>query len=271
MIDDVKPVETSWPKLVFAGFLQRFWSITAVAAAIIVVALWYGSLPVVPRWSKVFTLAAILALPLGVLGGLKIVSWFPDPDTVWIIDADAKEVDGALFEIPEPAFREFDVLEHELEQWAPRLYCGKGVRLDDEVIEQGTWRGSADDRELIAHLTQVYLIRDELEPNARRWQRLRPQLPFLVRARGLDEAAHAIESVEDLLLPSSSDETVFESVESHLDDNLIDEEEQRSDEFPDLTGADLDELDQLRKELEATDDLDLSIEDVDQAGGVADD
>jgi len=243
---------------------ERLLTLVGIGLLVIGAAAYFGLDVQLSRGQRLVAWSVVFTAPYAWIFGMWFVGWFWEPTIVYLIDVDARDPeDGALYRLPLEEFQDLEVAEGDLEQWAPRLYAGKNVDVDDWYAV-GTWRGSATDRELLAHLPAVYLVRNELEPRARKWDRLAPQLPWLIRQEARDEAAFMLESLEDLVLPSAVDGG---SARERLEEQLEDEEE-RDDHVEELRAEDVDELADVREEL--VDDLDLDA-DPDGMEGLGDD
>jgi len=228
----------SWGRRLFDFVERRFLSLVAVIMMLAGLAGLLGWWPEMGRRTHLALLSGLFVAPYGYIFATYLSRYFLEDDWIWVIDADARETDGALYRFPPVAFRELTVDSGDLEQWSPTLYCGTNVDLDERYCVG---------RELIAHLSVVYLIRDELEERARKWDRLRPILPWAIRSEASAETARVMEQLEDHILPSgAADDPVSDRIISRFEED-VEEPDGEDNEPP----ADLAEL---REAL--TDDLD---------------
>lgn len=212
-----------------------------VAAA----AVMFGWVPDVGREVKIFGFAfAAFLFPASIIGD-RLMTWVPDPVTMWLIDVDARDVDGAIYRIPAEDFQELEVVDGELEQWGPILFAGSNVDLESMTAE-GTWRGTLDDREMIAHLQKVYECRNLLEQDAQRAFAYENNLWSIVRIAAKDAVASVVTTFETGTLPDEGD-GLDHAVNDALDQFGI--ERRYSDDDDALADLDVD-LDELGDVLE---------------------
>ena len=196
-----------------------------------------------PRSVQVAGLAALLGgIPLGLLTGSKVVDWLYNPQYEWLIDLDARVLDGGIYRLPPEDFRDLEILDddefknpsYDITQLGPHLYVGKQVDLEDLTVV-GTWRGTLDDRELATALRAVYDCRGELQDDAREGFILKSSAWIIVRRATQNTVESVIDLFEDGTLPDSGDalDGVIEKElrEFGLDpggsslDDLVDDEE----------------------------------------------
>lgn len=196
----------------------------------------------VPRFWYVFTVAAVALSPLGFMVGNKVVSWLYNPSWVYLIDLDARVLDGGIYRLPLEDFRELEILDddefvnstYDLTQLSPNLYVGKQVDLEDMTVV-GTWRGTLDDRELTRALRAVHECRGQLQDDAQRGFILETSVFVVVRRATRNTVERIVELFEDGSLPDSGagiDRAIDQELESFgLDDasnsdlsDLVDDE-----------------------------------------------
>jgi len=177
-----------------------------------------------PRWMQVAGLAAIATLPLGYYTGQKVVSWLYNPSWVYVVDLDARVLDGGIYRLPPDEWREFDVLDddefinstYDVTQLAPDLYVGKQVDLEDRTVV-GTWRGTLDDRELTKALRSVHECRGMLQDDAQRGFILEASAFSIVRRATRNTTRTLVETFEKGTLPDKG-----EGLTKAIDDELAD-------------------------------------------------
>ena len=166
----------------------------------------------IPRFWYIAGVAAVLTLQLGWLTGSKVVDWLHHPSYVWLIDLDARVLDGGIYRLPPDDFRDLEVLDddefknstYELTQLSPTLYVGKQIDLEDMTVV-GTWRGTLDDRELTRALRAVHECRGQLQDDAQRGFILESSAFVVVRRATRNTVERVIELFEDGSLPDSGD------------------------------------------------------------------
>ena len=202
----------------------------------------------IPRFWYIAGLTALLVTPLGWMTGSKVVGWLYDPSFVWLIDLDARVLDGGIYRLPPDDFREMDVLDgeefinstYELTQLSPNLYVGKQVDLEDMTVV-GTWRGTLDDRELTRALRAVHECRGQLQEDAQRGFILETSAFVVVRRATRNTVKRVVELFEDGSLPDSGS-GIEQAIDKELEEfGLADSDNQ---DLADLVDdADLDDLD----------------------------
>ena len=183
----------------------------------------------VPRFWYVFGVAAVGLSPLGFLVGNKVVSWLYDPAWVYLIDLDARVLDGGIYRLPLEDFRELEILDddefvnstYDLTQLSPNLYVGKQVDLEDMTVV-GTWRGTLDDRELTRALRAVHECRGQLQDDAQRGFILESSAFVVVRRATRNTVERIVQLFEDGSLPDSGD-GIERAVDQELKDFGLDD------------------------------------------------
>ena len=220
------------------AFLSNLSKIVAVLLILIALLMLTGHVPDISRDAKVLGLAYLVFLWPGSYVGEWIQDNRDDLQSVLFVDVDAREVGGAVAVIPLADFAELEVTDGELEQWAPLLYAGSNLDLEEMTCE-GTWRGTLSDRELIASLQAVYECRDQLQDDAQRAFAYETSFWTIVRSATKRCAVQIVESFERQTLPDRG-----EGIETAIDDALEQFDlKGRYDSPDDLADVDLDELD----------------------------
>jgi len=202
----------------------------------------------IPRFWYIAGLAALFVMPLGWWTGSKVVGWLYNPSFVWLIDLDARVLDGGIYRLPPEDFREMDLLDddgfintsYDFTQLSPNLYVGKQVDLEDMTVV-GTWRGTLDDRELTRALRAVHECRGQLQDDAQRGFILETSAFTVVRRATRNTVERVVELFEDGSLPDSGD-GLGRAIDQELEEfGLVDDS---GDDLSDLVeDADLDDLD----------------------------
>ncbi|WP_336135555.1 hypothetical protein [Natronomonas amylolytica] len=185
----------------------------------------------VSREAKIVLLSFIGAgVPLGLLSGNYITSILYDPTFIWLIDLDARRLDGGLYAIPYADFKELTVTDeegepndvHDITQLTPQLYVGKKVDLQEMTVV-GTWRGTLDDRELARSLQKVRECRNQLEEDAKRGFAIETSAFTIVRNAAREATLDVIESFQEGTLPDAGD-SLNGAVDDALEDYGLEEE-----------------------------------------------
>lgn len=229
MTDQINPEHSPTIVEQLIDFVKvRFWSLIAVAAIAIVGAALLEYELSVPRWIKILGLTGAFLSPVGYIAGNKIVSLLWDPNHIYLVDLDAREVDGALYRFPFEDFRDLDVQNGNLCQLTSNLYTGKAVDLET-MTATGTWRGTLDDRDLLRSLNKVREVRGTLEQDARRGFVLDTQAWQIVRAAVRRTTEHIVDTFESGTLPDRGEALGAEvdkaleefNLEKEIEDELI--------------------------------------------------
>ena len=225
----------------------RYPQLVVAGAVLSTVAIAVGVDVEIPRFARIAILAGLFVLPLGWLTGKKVVDMLYDPSFVWLVDLDARVLDGGIYRLPPDEFRELDVLDddefinpsYELTQLSPSLYVGKQVDLDDMTVV-GTWRGTLDDRELTRALRAVHECRGQLQQDAQRGFILESSAFVVVRRATRNTVERVVELFEDGSLPDSGD-GIERAIDKELEEFGLDQQDGGIDDLVD--DADLDDLD----------------------------
>ncbi|MFC6976492.1 hypothetical protein ACFQL1_20325 [Halomicroarcula sp. GCM10025709] len=135
----------------------------------------------IPRNVRIIGLSGLISLVfLGRPTGKKVRSMLWDPNYIWIVDVDARVLEGGIFHMPAQRFQQWTVTEGSLDWVSPNLAFGKQVDLLEQTVE-GTWRGTLSDRELMRALQAVEECRGQLEEDAKRGFAIESQAFTIVR------------------------------------------------------------------------------------------
>lgn len=245
------------------GFLRRnVFAFIAFGLGAVAIALFFGYTPSVGREA----ILAGLCLAWGVIAGFPtsgfVIDKLGDEPGVFLVDVDVADPDhdGGIYWSPYSDFQEFDIVDGELDQWAPFLYCGKHVDLEAKTVE-GVWIGTMTDRELLTALSAVKECRGMLEEDARRAFALETNIWSIVYRAAKDATKAVVNTFESGTLPDEG-EGVDRAVNDALEEFDLD---RMADRIDDDENADLDDLlDAADDDLEADDDLGSGAEPADQ-------
>ena len=203
----------------------RFWSLIGFGLIVVAVLLYFGVQPSIPRYWTIFGAAFIATgLPAGFAVGTKVTSWLHNPREIWLVDLDARELDGAIYRLSQDEFRELEItdedgnpdVDYDLTQLTTDLYVGK--QLDQEAgTVVGTWRGTLDDVELARSLAAVRRCRGELQDKAQRGFAIETAAPAIVSNALRGEIDSLMDTIEAGTLPDEGD-AVTDAIEERLDD-----------------------------------------------------
>ncbi|WP_281193753.1 hypothetical protein [Halorubrum sp. F4] len=217
-----------------------------VGTALSVVAILVGFDVEVPRFWYVAAIAGLFTIPLGWMTGSKVVAWLYNPSYVWLIDLDARVLEGGIYRLPPDDFRDLEVLDddefinstYDLTQLSPNLYVGKKIDLKDMTVV-GTWRGTLDDRELTRALRAVHECRGQLQDDAQRGFILETSAFVVVRRATRNTVKRIVDLFEDGSLPDSG-EGIERAIDKELEEFGLDD---GGDDLTDL--VDDEEIDDL--------------------------
>lgn len=204
---NVKPDEMSWGKLIFVGVMSRFWTIATLFSIVVLLGLWFDFLPPLPREAQLLALIAPFGIVAGWAAGTKAE---PGDSTQYhyLIDVEVPGNvgdKGALYELAEADFRELEVLEDSLEDWSPFLHVGKGVHIEELVVEEGTWAAAMDDRELMTAAAKLSELRGQLEKDAKKGFVLETNAFIIIRGATQAAVRRIVETFEKGTLPDDGD------------------------------------------------------------------
>lgn len=209
---------TSWRDVI----KDRLGTILGALLILTGIGVYAGWEPQVPRFWYIYGLSFVFLLPAGWFVATYAKSYFPGPQPDWVIDLDAREVDGAIVKFPPETLREFEVTEGELCQLAPNLYTARRVDLEAEELE-GTWRGTMSDPDLLVALEAVYECRGALEDQARRGFAIEKRFFSILRNTTRDEVLSVVRTFEEGSLPDGS-KNLVDHINSALEDHDLDDQ-----------------------------------------------
>jgi hypothetical protein len=183
----------------------------------------------VPRWAKLAGLTFIALAPVGFIAGNYITGLLWNPNHIFLVDLDARVIDGGLYRFPYSDFREITVTDengngeapYEMTQLTPSLYVGKSVDLEEMTVI-GTWRGTLDDTELVRALGKIRECRGQLQDAAQRGQAIENSAFSLLHGAAQDEIRHIVDSFADGTLASEG-ESIANAVEQAIEEQGFEE------------------------------------------------
>jgi hypothetical protein len=203
----------------------RFWSLIGVALIGVAIVMYLELDVSVPRYWTIFGAAFIATgVPAGFAVGTKVISWLDNPREMFIVDLDARDLDGAIWTLTLDEFRDLDVTDEDgnhdvdygLTELTPNLYVGKKLDKENGTIV-GTWRGTLDDVELARSLAAVRRCRGELQDKAQRGFAIETAAPAIVSNALRGEIDSLMSTIEAGTLPDEGD-AVTDAIEERLDD-----------------------------------------------------
>ena len=214
-------------ELLFEFVRARFLSIVAIASIGFGIALVVGIDPEVPRWTKLIGFTAVAFVPIGYVLGNWLVGLLYNPQYQYLIDLDATETDGALYQFPYDEFKELSVNDGELDTLTSRLHAGKNVDLENGSVD-GCWRGTLSDRELLTALSKIEECRGTLEDDAKRGFRIETQAWTIIRNATRKATLSVVETFERGTLPDDG-QGIGSEIESALSDFDLDRKIRHAD------------------------------------------
>lgn len=205
-----------------------------------------------PRFVWVVLAAALATLPIAVPSGIYARNQVGSTDWFWLVALDAGHHDLAIARMPQRHIADLDVLDGELSNPAPGVYCCRSFDLDAMTAE-GTWAGTLDDRQLLASFQAIRECRNQLERDAREGFLLRNNLYSIIRSAVTRNTRNIVQAFEESALPDRG-----ESIDTIIAETLDDWDPQGSrslvddDDLVDLD-LDLDDLADLQEFQEARD------------------
>lgn len=208
----------------------------------------------IPRWLRLVAFVSLLVgLPGGLLFGSYIKSLLYDPNYIFLVDLDARVLDGALYRFPFHDFKEVTVVDERgnenpaygITELTPNLYVGRQVDIEEMTVV-GTWRGTLDDRDLARCLSKISECRGQLQDDAIRGFRIELSAFTIVRTAARNAALEVVQTFKKGTLPDEGtgldkaidraleDSGIEETVDDQLDVDLDPERaEQRLDQLVD--------------------------------------
>jgi hypothetical protein len=197
-------------------FKARLGTILGFLFILVGVALYLGFQPTITREMKIIGYSFLFLLPYGWIVGKKVIAWLHDPQFIYLVDLDARYLDGALYQIPFTDFSKLETRDGEMTQLTPNLYTAKDVDLD-EFEATGTWRGSLPDPDLCRELQNVRDCRGDLEAQARRGFIWETSGRIIVRNAVRENVRSVIEMFETGTLPDKG-ASFHEAVDNRLEE-----------------------------------------------------
>ncbi|MGB9952906.1 hypothetical protein ACOZ4F_10945 [Haloarcula marismortui] len=158
-----------------------------------------------PRNLRLIGLCALITIPLvGRPTGKKVRSLLWDPNYVWLVDIDARHMNGGIFRMPGQRFKEWSVEDGQLDWVAPNLAFGKNVDLEGQSVD-GCWRGTLSDRELMRTLQAVEECRGQLEDDAKRGFAIEAQAFTIIRNATRKAVLRIVSTFERGTLPDEGE------------------------------------------------------------------
>ncbi|WP_135827910.1 hypothetical protein [Halorussus halobius] len=228
----------------------RFWSIIMVASLLGALAFFLGLDPSVPRWLKLYVVTFVVLSPAGWLVGQKVISLLWSLNYIYLLDLDARYVDGALYRFPFEHFHEIEVTNGALDELTSNLYVGKNVDLEEMTVE-GTWRGTLSDRELLTALNKVDQCYGQLRDDAKEGFAWKNSAFTIVYNAVRSGVTHVVSTFEEGSLPDEGD-GLGEAVDDALDRYDLEQElEELTEQVdPDPAEAERDPADDLGDDLD---------------------
>jgi hypothetical protein len=217
---------------ILVDFLKSRLGTVLFALAILVGAVIYfePTIPEVPRRAKLVFFTFAFLSPFGYWTGSYIVSLLYDPNIIYLMDLDARTLDGGLYALPYIDFRELTILDengnpndaYDITKLTPNLYVGKSVDLEAATV-QGTWRGTLDDRDLARSLQKVRECRGQLLEDAQRGFIIETSAFSIVRNASRSATLDVVETFKTGTLPDDGS-SINEAVDDALEDFGLEEE-----------------------------------------------
>jgi len=231
---------------------SRLLTIFAIMVVGALAALYFSVDVSTPRWLRLSIITGVVVFPYGYVVAKYIVGLLLDPDYIYLVDLDARYLDGALYRFPSRQFRDIDVREGSLCQLTPHLYTAKDVDLDDMSC-LGTWRGTLDDRDLLRSLSKVHECRDILEQDAKRGFAIEAQAFSIIRQATRSAVMTVVDTFESGTLPDEGDgiatavDDAIEryDLESRIDESLDDNTDLDLEDIQDIEPNDFDPHDNI--------------------------
>jgi hypothetical protein len=190
----------------------------------------------IPRWARLFLIAASVTAALGYPAAARLVAWLYRPNYTFLVDLDARRDDLAVWRLPPKTWRDLEVQDGELYQIKSLYPAWECKDYDpEENTANGTWRGSASDLELIEDRDRIDEIRTILEDLAQEGLSIRIKQSGIIRSSIRGIVMSFVEGFEKETLYDG--DQIKKSVEKALDRwDLKDEKELPGD--PDGPGSD---------------------------------
>jgi len=146
--------------------------------------------PSVPRYWRVFLVAAVACAALGYPAVVKVLRYLYDPPKRYLVQPGVTDDEGGIWELSPKAFENLHVKGGELYEWPGTEYPTYGVEWfdPDSNVCKATWRGTASDGELLQEQEKINEVRDHLEDKAKKHDILVTRAETIVREAVLDNA-----------------------------------------------------------------------------------
>jgi len=216
------PTEGRTWKDVLVADRWRLLGVLLVAGGALV---YFGYEVEVPRWLRLFLIAASATAFLGYPAAARLVAWLYRPNYTFLVDLDARTDDFAVWRLPPKAWRELEVSEGELYQIKSLYPAWECKNYDaEENTADGTWRGSASDLELIEDRDRIDEIRTILEDLAQEGLSIRIKQSGIIRSSIRGIVMSFVEGFEKETLYDGDE--ITKSVEKALNRWDLDEEKE---------------------------------------------
>jgi len=161
-----------------------------VLAIGLIVVLATRGVPQVPRYWRVFLVAAVACAALGYPAVVKVLRYLYDPPRRYLVQPAVSDDEGGIWELSPKDFERLHVKGGELYEWPGTKYPTYGVEWYDRDanICKATWRGSASEGELLKEQTKIDEVRGHLEDKAKKHDILVTRAETIVREAVLDNA-----------------------------------------------------------------------------------
>lgn len=228
----------------------RLLSVALLLVLTVVSVTYFGGIWSPPRWLWLALFTALFAQFIAIPAGLYCRSIVGSTDWYFLVDLDATTEDMAIYQMPHRYISNYEVLDGQLDNPAPRIYIGREID-PEEKTAVGTWRGTFTDRQLLATLQAVRQCRNQLEEDARVGFALRNNLFSIVRSAVVRNTEVIVEAFEDGTLPERGD-AIDKVIDETIDQFDPEESDTPLQDDLDLDSYDLDDLLELQKFKEQT-------------------
>jgi len=194
-----------------------------------------GAMGLIPAWgATALIVITFMSIP-GAISGAVVIKWLHQIRWVHLVDLDATTNDFAVYKLSPDAWADLDVQDGELNPVNAKFRCFVGRDFDREnMTVDGTWRGSADDLELIEERERIREIRQELQQMAQQGLAHRIREGTIVRQALRDIVGQVARTTEQQTLVNG--QAVEQAVEDALEDWSVEKEEPEDvEDGPDVT------------------------------------
>jgi len=186
----------------------------------------------VPRWLRFVAIPGVFSMLLlgrPVAKRVKAMLW--NPSSVWIVSTELPERGGGIYRMPSQRWRQWDVVDGEVDWVSPSLAFAQAVDLETQTCE-GTWIGTLSDRELMRGLQEVYKCREMLEEDAKRGFAVDSQAWVIIRNATRAAVMRVVSTFESETLPDEG-ESVDDEINKALDQFDLERNAANEDRSPD--------------------------------------